>query len=315
MIDARALLAAAMLAAVMTATAGAFGDAGHRVVGRIAETHLGTSRAIQEVRKILRPGETLADASVWADVIKDAGYEDPDAGPFRLEHPAHDVYHYTNLPFQAARYDANAPGAHWVDVVRMTRESIRVLRGTSTVFTKREALRVLAHLVGDMHQPLHIGTGYVAAAPPLRFSTPDAAAGWRMTLGGNSLRYGPNDNFNLHSYWDSHAVNLAMQKQDIATFAARLVQELGVLPTWKDGGDVDGWPVGWATESLTLAREAHAGIVIVADLGPDERGTHRWRIQQPAGYDDLARARVRVQLAKGGYRLAAVLRAIWPDAR
>jgi S1/P1 Nuclease len=62
---------------------------GHRVVGRIAEIHLANSRALEEVRKILRPQETLADAAEWADTIKAPTYEDADTQPFRLAHPAH----------------------------------------------------------------------------------------------------------------------------------------------------------------------------------------------------------------------------------
>lgn len=293
----------------------AFGNAGHRVVGRAAEIHLGRSRAMLEVRRILRPGETLADASVWHDVIKDPTYEDADTAAFRLEHPAQDVYHYTNVPFQAAKYDPDAPGAHWVDIVRMAQESIRVLRGRSSVFSQRDALRLLAHLAADIHQPLHTGNAYVSIDEPLRFVVPKGPAGWRSTLGGNSLRYGPNDNFNLHSYWDTHIVNLAMQKQDPDGYAARLVRELGGPAAWADKGDAEAWPAAWASEALALAAEAHAGLKITTYLGadPDRRVAHRWRIAQPAGYDDMARARVRVQLAKGGYRLAATLKAIWPD--
>jgi hypothetical protein len=300
---------------LVTPTLGAFGDSGHRVVGRIAEIHLGNSRAIHEVRKVLRPQESLADASVWHDTIKNPAYDDEDSGRFRLEHPGHDVYHYTNVPFQADKYNPDAPGAHWLDIVRMMRESVRVLRGISSVFSRREALRLLAHLVGDIHQPLHVGSGYIAASGPLRFVLPQGTAGWHPTLGGNALRYGPDDVYNLHSYWDSHAVNLAMQKQDVAGYAARLVKELGVMPTWTNTGDADAWPGLWAHEALALAREAHAGVKITSYLGADpERGTgHRWRIEQPPGYDDMARARIRVQLAKGGYRLAALLEAVWPE--
>jgi hypothetical protein len=301
-----------LLAAAGSGGVGAFGEAGHRVVGTVAEIHLRGSRAIQEVRRILRPNETLAEAAVWPDRIKSPTYEDGDTGPFRLEHPAHEVYHYTNVPFQLDRYDPAAPGAHWIDVVTMARESIRVLAGSSTVFTRREALRLLAHFAGDMHQPLHVGNGYVAADPPFRFVVPKGPIGWRTTLGGNALRYGPNDNFNLHSYWDSHVVNLAMQRQDVATYAAAVAGEKPP-PAWRNEGRVETWPEQWATEGLDLARQLHAGLTILEYLGPDEdRGTpHRWRIAQPPGYDDFARPRVRTQLAKGGYRLAATLQAIW----
>jgi len=292
----------------------AFGDEGHRVVGLIAEAHLKGARALAEARKILRPQETLGDAAVWPDTIKTATYEDGDTGLFRLAHPAHDTYHYTNPAFQAERYEVTLPGARPTDIVQMTRECVRVLRGKSTMFTPREALRLLAHFLGDMHQPLHIGNSFVTAAAPLRFVPPTGPTGWRTTLGGNGLVYGPQDRFNLHSYWDSHIVNLAMRTDDVHAFASRLIAEIPAAPGWKDVGDPDGWPERWATEILGHAKEAYRDVRLTTYLGPDETGrtAHRWRIEQPAGYDDRSRALVRTQLAKGGYRLAALLRAIWP---
>jgi len=305
---------AGVLVAGLSLQIGAFGESGHRVTGRIAELHLTGSRALQEVRNILRPQETLADAALWADTIKAVTYEDEDTGPFRLEHPSHEVYHYTDLPFQADRYDPDAPGAHFTDVVRMTGECIRVLKGTSRVFTKREALRLLAHYVGDMHQPLHIGTAYVSATEPLRFVVPQGPTGWHMALGGNALRYGPDDNFNLHAYWDSRAVSLAMGTDDVAAYSSRLVKEVPIVPSWNADGDVESWPVQWATEALVHAKELHKDVRLVAYLGPDpeRRTAHRWRIELPPGYDAAASARTRTQLAKAGYRLAATLKAIWP---
>lgn len=304
----------AAVTACLTLGVGAFGDSGHRVVGLLAETHLGNSRALGEVRKILRPNETLADAAVWPDTIKNPLYEDGDTAPFRLEHPAQDTYHYTNLPYQADRYDLSTPGARPSDIVQTARECIRVLRRESQVFTPREALRMLAHLTGDMHQPLHVGNGFISAGNPLRFIVPEGPTGWRSTLGGNAMVYGPENRFNLHSYWDTHAVNLSMGKDDLQAFAARLFKDVPVKPEWKGSGDPAGWPAQWATEVLPLAKDAHTGIAITSYLGPDDarRTAHRWRIEQPAGYDDLARSRVPVQLAAAGYRLAATLTAIWP---
>lgn len=308
------LIFTAGLAFLASIGADAFGESGHRIVGFVAESHLRGSRALVEVRRILASGETLAEASLWPDIIKSPTYEDVDSGPFRLEHPAHDTYHYTNVAFQSLRYDQRAPGAHSTDIVRTTRECIRVLRGASQAFTPREALRLLAHLVGDMHQPLHIGNAFVGSQPPLSFVLPQGPTGWRSTLGGNALRYGPDDIFNLHSYWDTHIVNLATQKEDPATYAWRLVRDVPVATAWAGKGDVAGWPDQWASETLADAREAHKGIRITADLGPDPEGrtAHRWRIEQPPGYDDASKARVRIQLAKGGYRLSAMLRAIFP---
>ena len=196
----------------------------------------------------------------------------------------------------------------------MTRECVRVLRGTSQAFTQREALRMLAHLVGDMHQPLHSANAFVSSSGALRFVLPDGPSGWRSSAGGNALVYGPQDRFNLHSYWDSHIVNLAMRNDDVERYAARLVAEVPVASDWKDSGDPDTWPERWLNDSLLLGKEAYQGIRLTTYLGPDDAGRtpHRWRIEQPTGYDDRSRARIRIQLAKGGFRLAAILKAIWP---
>ena len=173
------------LLCVLSTTAGAFGNAGHQIIGTLAELHLGNSRAMTEVRTILRGNETLADAAVWPDRIKDALYEDEDTALFRLNHPAHDTYHYANLPFQASEYALSVPGARPSDIVQATRDCIQVLRTGTGPFTRREALRLLVHYLGDMHQPLHVGNGFVGAREPLGFVVPKGPTGWRSTLGGN----------------------------------------------------------------------------------------------------------------------------------
>ena len=58
------------LAAFATPGLDAFGDPGHRVIGRVAELQLqqsGKPRALNEIRRILGPQETLAAATLWAD--------------------------------------------------------------------------------------------------------------------------------------------------------------------------------------------------------------------------------------------------------
>jgi hypothetical protein len=311
-----AAVAAAAGAAALSVTLTAFGDPGHRVIGTLAEMHLRGTRALDEVKKILRPGESLADAAVWPDRIKDPLYEDGDTPLFRLNHPGHDTYHYANLPFQTGRYDPDVLGARSTDIVQTARECIRVLRGGKGSFTRREALRLLAHTIGDLHQPLHTGNPFVSTQAPFEFVQPNGPDGWHSTLGGNLLVYGPQHRFNLHSYWDSHAVNITMGSQDVAAFAARLLKEVQPSASWRVTGDADGWPAEWATESITLSKEANRGIRITGHLGPDElhkSTAHRWTIEQPADYDSRARAIVRTQLAAGGFRLAETLKAIWVE--
>ena len=300
----------------LSVTTGAFGNSGHRLTGTLAELHLRDGRAMNEVRKILRSNETLADAAVWPDRIKDAVYEDDDTAMFRLNHPAHDTYHYANLPFQSAEYALTVPGARPTDIVQAARQCIEVLRTGKGLFTRREALRLLVHYLGDMHQPLHVGNAFVTAREPLEFVVPQGPTGWRTTLGGNALVYGPEHRFNLHSYWDSHAVNLAMGKDDVPTYAARLMKEMPPAASWSGGGsDASAWIVQWATEGLGHAKVVHRGVRLVSYLGPDaeKRVAHRWLIEQPSDYDARAVPLVRQQLAIAGFRIAAVLRSIWPD--
>jgi hypothetical protein len=314
----RSLLVAAGLcaiAAISTIRLEAFGESGHKIVGMLAEMHLKNTRALKEVHRILRPNETLAEAAYWPDRIKDPLYEDGDTAMFRLDHPGHDTYHYANLPFQANAYSLDVPGARPMDVVQTAREAIRVLRTGKGLFTPREALRYLAHCTGDIHQPLHVGNAFVTASGPLQFIVPNGPTGWRTTLGGNALVYGPENRFNLHSYWDTHAVNITMGQDDEQTFAAKLFSGTPPQRSWTNSGDAETWPMQWATEGLARAKEIHQGIRLVAYIGPDDqkRIAHRWTIEQPAGYDDRARTITRQQLAIAGFRLAATLKAIWPD--
>ena len=306
---------AAALIAVFSLSVDAFGSVGHRIIGTLAELHLKDSRALKEVRRILPQDHTLADAAVWPDTIKDPMYEDADTAIFRLNHPGHETYHYANLPFQTERYSLEAPGARPTDIVQMTRESIRVLKTGKGIFSQREALRLLAHFVGDLHQPLHIGNAFVTASGPLVFVEPKGPTGWRATLGGNLLVYGPENRFNLHSYWDSHAVNITTEKADVAAYSARIHAQVKPASAWTNTGDPEGWPAQWATEALANAKEVHKGLRLVSDVGPDpeERNAHRWLIEQPADYDARARPLTQQQLAAAGYRLALVFKAIWPN--
>lgn len=312
---AASIAALGLLITIIAAPLGAFGGNGHRIVGTLAEMHLKSTRALKEVRKILRPNETLAQAAVWPDTIKNPLYEDGDTALFRLDHPAHDTYHYANLPFQADAYALTVPGARPTDAVQTAREAIQVLKTGKGIFSPREALRILAHLAGDIHQPLHVGNAFVSDSGPLQFVVPKGPAGWRTTLGGNALVYGPERRFNLHSFWDSHAVNITMGTEDVPAFATRLFNELKPAAEWANSGDVQSWPAQWATEGLARAKDVHRGLRLVSYLGPDEekRVQHRWLIEQPPDYEERAKPITRKQLALAGYRLAETLKAIWPD--
>lgn len=83
---------------------------------------------------------------------------------FTKANPHHHEYHYTNIPFQNTEYEAGALGSSANDVVQIIRQCISVLskegtpKGNPHHFTRRIALLLLRHLVGDLHQPFMWGT-------------------------------------------------------------------------------------------------------------------------------------------------------------
>jgi nuclease S1 len=61
------IVALAVLIAVQSVTpVWAWGRLGHRVISRLAESHL-TPNAKAAIAELLEPGESLADASLWPD--------------------------------------------------------------------------------------------------------------------------------------------------------------------------------------------------------------------------------------------------------
>jgi hypothetical protein len=139
--------AVALLATLVTTTpAWAWGRLGHRVISRLAEKHM-TPQAKAGVAALLERGESLADASLWADQNRG-----------RLPKTA--SWHYVDVPLDEPRYDARFSGdvsdkGCVVDKINEFRPVIK--DQTKPVEERRFALRFSIHCVEDMHQPCHVG--------------------------------------------------------------------------------------------------------------------------------------------------------------
>ena len=117
-------------------------DLGHRIVARIAELRL-TPHTRYAVRDILG-GQSLADASVWADNIKNYRH---DADPL----------HYVNIPLRETVYVPEHHCPKGRCIIAAIEQDRRVLSNPSASPDGRaEALRFLIHFIGDLHQPLHV---------------------------------------------------------------------------------------------------------------------------------------------------------------
>jgi hypothetical protein len=132
------------------------------------------------------------------------------------------------------------------------------------------------------------------------------------TAGDNDLIF---DSQPLHAFWDNRAVREAMRRANARTpeeFAAVLMHAAPDLPIVN--GDVTKWPAKWATETLGAAKLAHGGLAIEkrAEARNRSGATHFvWTVSVPADYSQTASTVAATELTRAGYRLAAVLEAVW----
>lgn len=321
-------LAGALAAALASRPALAWGSDGHRVVGAIAAQLIAGSSAEQHVAALLLPGETLELATVWADCIKptapaSCGARSEEMNAFAAANPGHAGFHYADLPFQVEHYQDHALGTRADDLVQILRQAIGVLQGRlDTVsnphhFTQRQALLMVAHLAGDLHQPLHISGAYVArdggfATPTQRSQLKDGSV--FDTRGGQDLLV--DGEHGLHNYWDHVLVAAQLRRAGAESPQQFARQAIEAGPALEPNlGEPAGWPYQWADTSLAAAKQVFQGVT----LGPmtqriDQQGVARraWPLKLPAGYEAAGGELVRAELIQGGYHLAALLKAIWP---
>ncbi len=152
-----------------------WGKTGHRVVGQIAENHL-SPKAAKAVRELLGP-DSLAEVSNWADEIR----SDP-------AWKRADPWHYVNIPDGETYQNMKKNPAG--DIYVALEQFQATLRNRKAPKQERiEALKFLVHLVGDLHQPLHVGK--------------------REDLGGNRVNvrwFRGAESTNLHAVWDDHMI-------------------------------------------------------------------------------------------------------------
>jgi hypothetical protein len=201
------------------------------------------------------------------------------------------------------RFDRSYVGTNEHDLVAAITAAIAVLLDKSapapfSIADKKEALFMLAHFVGDLHQPLHVAAVYLDAnGQPV---DPDAAHGVDPTTdteGGNLIR---DQHLVFHAEWDAIPEDLG----DAATPA--LLSAAKSQSTSK--GNLDDWPAAWASDTIVVAHDAFAGTKF------KQTSPEHWSISfdDRTAYLSSQDKIKRQQLAKAGARLAELLNAIWP---
>jgi S1/P1 Nuclease len=240
-----------------------WGLLGHRIVGQIADAYL-TPAARQAIRKILGT-ETLAMGANWADFIKaDSNYRYLDR------------WHYADFEkglnyeqFQQALKSDTAPDAY-----RQLNYLIGQLKRTGLpADEKKMDLLLLIHIVGDVHQPLHV--------------SPEGNSG------GNNIKvqwFGAASN--IHKVWDSELIEF--QQLSYTEYATYLNHTTAAERK------------RWQTDPLS--KWFYDSYVIAGSI-EDEIRENNPRLSYRYNYDHIST--LNMQLLKGGVRLAGLLNSIF----
>ena len=254
----RLLLILLFTSSVIFANTNFWGPTGHRTAGEIAEKHL-TKRTLKKIDKLLQ-GESLAFVSTFADQIKsDRRYD------------KFYSWHYVNMPIDG-NYETwmkNPQG----DVVSGIQHCLKILKDeTSSTEDKRFFLKMLVHLVADLHQPLHVGR--------------------KEDKGGNTIQVQWfNKGTNLHRVWDEDMIReWGMSYVELADNAKDLTKE--EIKQLQEGTIID-----WMNDTHKLTGKVYNSVEVGENL--------RYRYS----YDYFPI--VRTQLQKSGIRLAKLLNDIF----
>lgn len=234
-----------------------WGQTGHRVVGHIADGML-SKKALKNVKRVLGH-ETLAEVSTWMDEVRsDRAFDYAQ------------TWHYTTIPdgqtYEEAEKQENG------DVIWAIEKIVRELK-EGNLSAEQEAinLKFLVHLVGDIHQPLHVGNG--------------------EDRGGNQVQvqwFGSNTN--LHSVWDTRMID---GKQFSYTELANKINHPSKadIASWQNATVRD-----WAKESVSYREQVYT----VPENG---------RLSYRYSFDNFDL--VEQRLLQAGVRLAGVINDIY----
>ena len=286
---------------------------GHHIVALIAERHLNDhARAAVEELLISNPidpalvryckdgdADPIVSSATWADDTK------------RVEGTG--TWHYIDIPRSLTQGDVtrycepvgpmrggSRPGC----IVSAIHNQLAVLRNGSAIDRAR-ALRYVIHLIGDLHQPLHVtdNSDRGGNCVPLRFG-----AGAETT--------------NLHSLWDYGLLDAALSERHLTA------EQLAGQWDSRYRKDSEAWGTReadlerWVWEIHDVAIETTYGKlrpavpveppIPTSDCAAESAKVRALNIVAAKEYEQAAMEVIELLLARAGYRLAGLLNEVWP---
>src|SRR5690606_29047674 len=234
-----------------------WGTNGHRAVGQIAEQNL-NKKARKQIDNLLE-GNSLAEVSDWMDDIKSDDR-------YNHTHDWHWVTIPDNTPYAATKLNPNGDLLAKILELTATLKAGNLNRQEEVMY-----LKFLIHLVGDIHQPLHVGFGDDA--------------------GGNKVQvtwFGKPSN--LHKVWDTEMID---RKKLSFTELVDFIDspDKNMLEKWQNSSVED-----WAKESMALRPQVYTL--------PDEN-------KLGYEYLYLNFETVKLRISQAGIRLAGILNDIY----
>ena len=258
-----------MAAFLFVMPASAWGPKGHDIVAAIAEQNLTkkTKKALDEILE----GRSIVYYSSWMDNLRNSpqwkgGYDKTQ------------TWHYANVD-KGHTYDT-MPKNEKGDVVTALETLVNELTVNSDNLTdslKQEYVKLIVHMVGDMHCPMH--------------------AGRLSDRGGNGKKvkwFG--DKTNLHSVWDSKMID-SSRKWSYTEW----VRHLDCKDKKFKKAIVQGSYKDWFSETVSLAAE------IYDHVERQDKEVPNLSYDYVYSFSPLLEDR----LMTGGYRLAYVLNSIF----
>ena len=272
-----------------------WGAGGHMMVASIAFKRLNPT-AKATVQKLLAiPINPCAVTAKSPDFVNAAHWGDDVRPSLGFEFAPN--LHFVDFPFSADGTPLpDLPEPH--NIIMALEHYVEVLKTSIDTNEQAEALRYVIHFVGDIHQPLHCSTRVDSAHP-------------KGDQGGNLfvIKIGT-QSVKLHSYWDG-GLDSFPKSGPPPSYTPPVLSKISPAVTIALQGHPDTDAdlklddpfnyKAWAKESEDLAQQA-----VYKDIAAGQTPT--------AAYKTRGLEVVRKRVAFGGYRLAALLNAIWPDA-